>query len=133
MMDNKMREVFKGEVYWADIPVLEDSQIQSGIRPVIIMCNRAAGKYSPVVQYIPITSKTEKMKRKMLPTHVLLDEQCPYMDSVALAEQLGCIDKNRLMGKICDLSINDMMNIDKASDIQLDNHKYYSNAKYATA
>ena len=131
-----MREVFKGEVYWADIPVIEDSQIQSGRRPVIIMCNRMAGKYSPVVQYIPVTSKTEKMKRKMLPTHVLLETQCPDKDSVALAEQLGCIDKNRLVEKIGVLSRRDMLNIDRASDIQLDKYDNYasrSNVKYALA
>lgn len=133
MMDKKMKTVVKGEVYWANIPTIENSQIQSGIRPVIIMCNKMAGIYSPVVQYIPVTSKTEKMKRKMLPTHVLLIEQCPYMDSVALAEQLGCIDKNRLMGKICDLSDIDMINIDRAKDIQLDDRSYYRNTKYAMA
>ena len=129
-----MRTVFKGEVYWADIPVIENSQIQSGIRPVIIMCNKMAGMYSPVVQYIPVTSKTDKMKRKNLPTHVLLEEQCPYMDSVALAEQLGCIDKNRLMNKICTLSARDMFNIDRALGIQLEsNYQIQNNFKYAMA
>lgn len=115
-----MKEVIKGEVYWAKIPVMKDSQIQSGERPVIIWCNQKAGKYSPVVQYIPVTSKTEKMRRKKLPVQVFLEEQCPYMDSVALVEQLGCIDKSRLMGKICDLTERDMFNIMKASMIQQD-------------
>jgi mRNA-degrading endonuclease toxin of MazEF toxin-antitoxin module len=115
-----MREVFKGEVYWANIPIMKDSSIQAGVRPVIIWCNNKAGKYSPVVQYIPVTSKTEKMRRKKLPVQVFLEEQCPQKDSVALVEQFGCIDKSRLMEKICTLTKRDMFNIMKASMIQQD-------------
>lgn len=115
-----MREVIKGEVYWADIPYMEGSNIQSGIRPVIIWCNKMAGKYSPVVQYIPVTSKTEKMRRKRLPVQVLLERKCPYAESVALVEQFGCIDKSRLMNKICTLSKKDMYDIMMASMIQQD-------------
>ena len=132
-MMNEMRTVVKGEVYWANIPKVENSQIQSGVRPVIIMCNKMAGIYSPVVQYIPVTSKTEKMKRKMLPTHILLRQTCPHKDSVALAEQLGCIDKHRLMEKICDLSDFDVYNIDIASGIQLGNRDYNRSNRYAMA
>ena len=132
---NKVKEVIKGEVYFADIPYISNSSIQSGIRPVIIMCNKMAGIYSPVIQYIPVTSRTEKMKRKQLPTHVLLDSKCPNKDSVALAEQLGCIDKNRLMEKICVLSKNDMLKIDRASDIQIDTieNESYDNIRFAYA
>ena len=134
IMMNTKREVYKGEVYWANIPTYENSQIQSGVRPIIIMCNRKAGIFSPVVQYIPVTSRTEKMKRKQLPVQVLLETQCPDKDSVALTEQLGCIDKNRLMGKICTLSRRDMINIDKASEIQIDTYyNDYSTLQLAMA
>lgn len=116
------KTVFKGEVYLADLPYLENSSIQSGERPVIIFCNWQAGKYSPVVQYIPVTSED----KKYLPVHVKLSTDIFRKSSTALPEQLGCIDKNRLKRKIGVLSSDDMMKINKACMMQqeLDEREY---------
>lgn len=101
----------RGEVYWAELPKLENSRIQTGKRPIIITSNRFATEHSPVIQYIPITTQ---LKRTDLPVHVTLDESFLLKPSMALVEQEGLIDKHRLMERIGTLSNFDMMRIDMA-------------------
>lgn len=103
--------VKRGEVYWARLPELENSKIQSGVRPIVITSNRFAAEHSPVIQYIPITTQ---LKRTDLPVHVTLDDKILFKQSMALVEQEGLIDKHRLMERIGKLSDFDMMRIDRA-------------------
>ena len=34
---NTRRDIKRGDIFWVQIPVLENSQIQSGIRPILII------------------------------------------------------------------------------------------------
>lgn len=105
----------RGDVYWAELPKMENSKIQAGTRPVIITANKFATKYSPVFQFIPVT---REFKKTNLPVHVLLSSDCFPEESMALVEQEGCIDKHRLRAKIGTISEEDMFEIDKAILIQ---------------
>ena len=122
----------RGDVYWAKLPKLEDSRIQAGVRPVIITSNVMALKHSPVIQYIPITSE---IKKTSLPVHVGLNNSFFPRPSMALVEQEGCIDKNRLMEKIGTLSDRDMLRIDRAILAQrgIDVFAMVKNTKHAIA
>lgn len=122
----------RGDVYWAKLPKLEDSRIQAGIRPVIVTSNAMALKYSPVIQYIPITSE---IKKTNLPVHVGLNNGFFPRPSMALVEQEGCIDKNRLGEKIGTLSEKDMLRIDRAILAQrgINIYDLLRNAKLVTA
>ena len=100
----------RGDIFYARIPKLENSHIQTGVRPVIITSNEMALKHSPVIQYIPITTKLNKNK---IPVHVDLNTDF-LRPSVALVEQEGCIDKDRLLEKVGHLSESDMFEIDMA-------------------
>lgn len=128
----ELKNVKRGEIYWARLPELKDSKIQSGVRPVIISSNKFASEFSPVIQYIPVTTH---LKRTDLPVHVVLNTDCFNKPSMALVEQEGCIDKNRLMGKIGTLSQVDMFNIDRAILVQrgIDIKVMARNMQYATA
>ncbi len=128
----ELKNVKRGEIYWARLPELKDSKIQSGVRPVIITSNKFAAKHSPVIQYIPVTTQ---LKRVDLPIHVVLDTDCLFKPSMALVEQEGCIDKNRLMEKIGTLSQKDMFNIDRAILAQrgIDAHTIIQASQYAMA
>lgn len=108
--DMKQTILNRGDIFYARLPELKGSHIQTGVRPVIIISNRMALKHSPVIQYIPITSKQSKAK---LPVHVDLDTDF-LKPSVALVEQEGCIDKTRLLEKVGKLSKRDMMKIELA-------------------
>lgn len=107
-------EYNRGDIFYARIPELENSRIQAGVRPVIITSNDMALKYSPVVQYIPITTQ---LKKTNLPVHVALNTDF-LRPSMALVEQEGCIDKHRLLEKVGTLSASDMFKIDRAILIQ---------------
>jgi mRNA interferase MazF len=127
-MDGKNFEVRRGDIYWARLPELENSKIQSGVRPIIITSNKFATEHSPVVQYIPVTTQ---LKRTDLPIHVVLEVDCLYKPSMALVEQEGLIDKYRLMERIGTLTKRDMMRIDMAILTQrgIDVYKLADNIK----
>ena len=70
---------------------------QSGIRPAVVVSNNKANTHSPIVTVVPLTSKTRK---RHLPTHVLIPTTAGIglnRMSLALAEQVETLDKNRLM------------------------------------
>lgn len=71
--------------------------MQAGRRPVLVISNDKANQHSPVITIIPITSKMGKAK---LPTHVLIEECGLSSPSIALAEQITSINKERLGRKI---------------------------------
>ena len=89
-----MRDITKGDVYYADLdPGLLSEQ--RGIRPVVILQNYWSEKNSTDVIVAPLTSK----KKKWLPTHVKLaktDFMFLDKDSTLLIEQVRTIDKRSL-------------------------------------
>ena len=88
----------RGDIYLADCGRGDnDSSLQRGVRPVLVVSNDKANTYSPVVTVVPLTSRTRK--KRSLPTHVLIPRAKGYgltRPSVALAEQVTAIDKDRL-------------------------------------
>ncbi len=87
----------RGDIFWAELEGEAGSSMQAGRRPVLVISNDKANEYSPIITIIPITSKMGKAK---LPTHVLIEECGLKKPSIALAEQITSINKERLEGKI---------------------------------
>ena len=85
------------EIWMADLPSWDDSHVQGGYRPVIIVSNDTANAHSPVITVVPLTSKRTK---NSLPTHVLIREQGLTRDSLALCEQIISLDKTRFIRRI---------------------------------
>lgn len=111
-----VNNVNKGDVYLADLGDGAGSEI-SGIRPVIIVSNHINNRYSPTVNIIPITSQITKAK---LPTHVELGLLInPNRESVALAEQIKTISKQRLLQLITSLNRSIVKEIDNSICIQM--------------
>ncbi len=87
----------RGDIFWAELEGEAGSSMQAGARPVLVVSNNKANQYSSVITVIPITSKMGKTK---LPTHVLIKECGLSKPSIALAEQITSINKDRLDRKI---------------------------------
>lgn len=87
----------RGDIFWAELKGEIGSSMQAGKRPVLVVSNDKANEYSPVITIIPITSK---MGKSNLPTHVLIEECGLSKPSIALAEQITSINKERLGRKI---------------------------------
>lgn len=56
------------EIWFADLPAVGGS-IQSGTRPVVIVSNDVANRFSPVITAVPLTSNLHKtaLRTLMLP------------------------------------------------------------------
>ena len=116
----------RGDIYYADLGERQNTSIQDGIRPVVIVSNDMANRHSPVITMIPLTGRIQK--KRALPTHVLIPQSVATglsTASLALAEQVTTISKDRLLdyrGRITNPHIMDA--IDRAIKIQLgvENH-----------
>lgn len=83
-----------GDIYMAQLDEEAEGSLQAGLRPVLVVSNDKANRYSPIINIIPITSKLGKKK---LPTHVRLKGCGLVRQSVILAEQITSINKSRLI------------------------------------
>ena len=104
-------------MYFADLSPVVSSE-QGGVRPVLVIQNDIANRFSPTVIVASINKKKKKAK---LPTHVEIDAK-KYgfeRDSVILLEQIRTIDKQRLTDKITHLDEVMMIRVDEALQISL--------------
>jgi mRNA interferase MazF len=117
---NEMNEkiVKRGELWFADLNYIdmENSMVQAGKRPVLIIQNDMGNRYSPVVTIIPLSSRVTKKK---LPTHVTIDTDSGLaIASIALCEQIQTIDKWKLIHKVGEVDNLTMNEINQAMMIQ---------------
>jgi mRNA interferase MazF len=97
----------RGDIYLVDLSGAVGSE-QAGIRPCIIVSNDIGNRYSPLVHTVPITSKV----KKEMPFHVKINNL--REPSIALCEQVGRIDKMRLIEYIGTVGEREMQKIDRA-------------------
>lgn len=105
-----------------------DTRKQCGIRPVVVVSNNKANAYSPVITVVPLTSKIHK--KRFLPTHVYIPVSAGYglsRGSLALAEQVESIDKDRLLEKKGYINSDAIMEkITRAIQIQVGVYEEYN-------
>lgn len=107
----------KGDIYMTQLDIQTEGSLQGGRRPVIVISNDAANRFSPVITVIPVTSRTEK---KRLPTHVYIRDCGLDRPCIALAEQITSIDKSRLKRWMGNIHKTDYeTQIKKAIEVQL--------------
>ena len=86
------------ELWLVDLPKPDDNtHIQYGMRPAIVISNNKANENSPVVSVIPLTSNR---KKGQLPTHVFISNAGLSCSSIALCEQIQSLDKGRMLKKL---------------------------------
>jgi mRNA interferase MazF len=109
----------RGEIYDARLEPVEGSE-QGGTRPVIIVSRNAINAYSPVVLAVPCT--TYQNRKKIYPTQVLIKapEAGLSNDSIAMADQVRVLSKQRLLGLRGILEQETLNELDQALLIALD-------------
>lgn len=110
-----MTDPFRGYVYVIKVNGEFGSE-QHGSRPVVVVQNNKGNKYSSTTIVVPITSRD----KHYLPTHVTLGTNIFEKQSMALAEQVMTVSRERLIKFIGVLSIADMKKIDAALRISLE-------------
>ena len=119
-------EIKKGDIFYATLDPIIGSE-QDGKRPVVVVQNNLANKYSPTVIIAPITTVLKKID---LPTHISIKKNnFLKKDSIIVIEQVRVIDKVRLksfLGRLTELQIQQ---VDKAliKALSIDCIKYLYN------
>ena len=109
-----MINIKRGEIYLVNLGNQKGS-IQSGKRPVIIISNNMNNKYSPIVNVLPITSKT----KNNIPVHVRIGVESGLIkESTILAEQNIPINKDQIIKYVGKCNKYKMYEIEKALLIQ---------------
>ena len=86
------------ELWLVDLPKpSDDTHVQYGVRPAIVISNDAANESSSAVTVIPLTSNR---KKGQLPTHVFVSNPGLTCSSIALCEQIHTLDKSRMIKKL---------------------------------
>ena len=107
----------KGQILWVDLPKALGS-VQSGRRPVVVVSNDRANKFSPVLLVAPLTSRP----KKNLPTHASLTSEEAYgmyADSTVLCEQLFTVDKTSIVDIVGRVSEEAITKINRALSVSL--------------
>ena len=116
----KLSEIRHGAVVMMELPHNPDiKHMQSGVRPVLAICNNMNLKSSPCIHIVPLTTSGTKHR---LPTHVSLKADFLKKQSLCLVEQLMQVSKQTLIktGRyLGSLSEEDLANVKKALCIQL--------------
>lgn len=53
-------EIKRGDILYADLGVKYQGSMQGGIRPVVVVSNNRANRYSVVITVVPLSSKVSK-------------------------------------------------------------------------
>ncbi len=107
----------RGEVYLASLDPTVGAEIKK-TRPVLVVQNDVANRYSPIVIVAAITSHSEDT---LYPTEVRVEspEGGLTSDSVVLLNQIRSIDKQRLIKRLGILKPATMREVDRALTISL--------------
>lgn len=107
--DSPQQMVQRFEIWFAELGDHFGSSVQSGSRPVLVISNDVANRFSSTLTVIPLTTVQKKLG---LPTHIqiaeadcqMINDHAYLRNSVALAEQVTTIGKNALLNKLGSLT-----------------------------
>ena len=103
----------RGEVWWVDFNPSVGGESQK-VRPAIIVSNDSSNKTLNRVQVVPTTSNTAKC----FPCEAYVEINGKL--SKAMADQLATVSKLRLKTKIGKISLQNILDVERAIKVQLD-------------
>jgi len=111
-------QIKRGDIVLANLNPVKGSE-QGKIRPVLVIQNDLANKYSPTTIIAPMTSQ---IYTKEYPTNVqtLKIESRLDKDSTILLNQIRTIDKSRIVKRLSKLDANTIKKVNLAIKISLD-------------
>ncbi len=109
------KEIKRNEIYYADIRPSTGYEIR-GSRPVVILQNDIGNTHAQTVIVAPITSSRT---RKIMPTHLFVQNDGLRRNSRIMLEQIKTLDKSRLLAYIGTLDEKYIPLLNKAICISL--------------
>lgn len=113
-------EIKRGDILYADLGVKYQGSMQGGIRPVVVVSNNKANRYSTVITIVPLSSRVSK--KQNLPTHVFVPahrRQGLIKDSIALCEQVTALDAGHIIEYIGNVDTETLFRITEAVQVQV--------------
>jgi len=117
MDKNNEKQVYRGDLYYADLDPVRGSE-QGGTRPVVVVQNDRGNRYSPTL----IVAATTGQKKPDMPTHVHLkvgENGNLNKETTVLLEQIRTIDRSRLGSYIGSINDESLEGLDKALAISV--------------
>lgn len=106
------KNVQRGDIWYADLPMVTGSSIQGGTRPVLVYQTDTMNDRSPTVNVLAVTSQ---LKRMDLRYHVELPRIAGLpKKSMVLAEQAFTLDQSRLFDFRCRVPETVMKQVERA-------------------
>jgi len=88
-------EIRRGDIFLCCLKKQDDSSIMYGERPVVVVSNDKANRFSKVISVVPLTTRN----KKKLPTHVEITGYGLKYPSIALIEQVMSVDVKNISKK----------------------------------
>ncbi|MCD3331151.1 type II toxin-antitoxin system PemK/MazF family toxin [Clostridium botulinum] len=117
-------EVRRGDVWMVEIPQeakeVFGSNIQTGLRPCIIISGEGNNKHANIVNILPISSKINKVypQHTEITTYEDLRDCGLTKRSIVLSEQMMTIDKSKLIDKLGRANDKLMERVEKGLEVQ---------------
>jgi len=108
----------RGEVYWVNLPLFDKSEKENirelqGRHPGLVISNDEQNKFSPLITILPLTSQVDKI----YPFQVF--SEIKGKSGVILVDQIRTIDKKRFDGKLGEIDMEMMEQIERALHMTL--------------
>lgn len=105
----------RGDIYYVDFGSRYGSE-QNGKRPAIVIQNEVGNLHAPTLTVVPVTSNVKKTHQ---PTHFIFCHSVIKKKSMAMAEQIQTIDKQRILSYVGKLNEQQMSDLEKAVQAHL--------------
>jgi len=108
----------RGEVYWVNLPLFDKSEKENirelqGRHPGLVISNDEQNKFSPLITILPLTSQVDKI----YPFQVF--SEIKGKTGVILVDQIRTIDRKRFDGKLGEVDMEMMEQIERALHLTL--------------
>lgn len=113
-------KIIRGDIIYADLGVQYQGSMQGGMRPVVVVSNNKANKYSTVFTVVPLSTKI--YKKQNLPTHVFVSAYKAdglEQHSIALCEQVTALNFDRIIEYIGRVDKDTLARITEAVQVQV--------------
>jgi len=110
--------ILRGEVYWVNLPLFDKSEKENirelqGRHPGLVISNDEQNKFSPLITILPLTSQVDKI----YPFQVF--SEIKGRSGVILVDQIRTIDRKRFDGKLGEIDMEMMEQIERALHLTL--------------
>ena len=120
-------KIRRGDILYVELGASRSGSIQSGIRPVVVVSNNKANKFSTIFTVVPLSTRI--FKKTHLPTHVFVSAYTSAglnQHSIALCEQVTAISYEKVIENLGHVDNSTLDQITEAVKVQIGAYDEYN-------